>query len=113
MVERRVRLTPGSGELVRIVLVTDCEPQLPARSRARVVARDLTLATRCRRDVTDGGLGGSAEAQGARATSSGGYFGVVIHRTGPYPAYGGPGPVTGATPGRQGRRGNPTRVRRV
>ena len=29
-----------------------------------MVARDLTLATRCRRDVTDGGLGGCAEAHG-------------------------------------------------
>ena len=35
-------------------------------------ARDGTLAPRCRRDVTDGALGGSAEGQGARATSSGG-----------------------------------------
>ena len=56
--------------------------------------------TRCRRDVSDEALGGHSEAQGARATSSGRYFGVVIHRTGPYPAYGGPGPVTGATTGR-------------
>jgi hypothetical protein len=27
------------------------------------------------------------------------------------PTYGGPGPVTGASTGRQGRRGNPTRIR--
>ena len=89
------------------MLMTGREPQLVARSRARMQARDVTLAPRCRRDVTDGGLGGCAEAQGARATSSGGYFGVAIHRTGPYPAYGGPGPVTGATPGRQDAFGNP------
>ena len=92
------------------MLSTYCEPQLAARSRARVQARDVTLAPRCRRDVTDSRLGGCSEAQGARATSSGGYFGVVIHRTGPYPAYGGPGPVTGATPGRQERHENPNRV---
>ena len=75
-----------------------------------VQARDVTLAPRCRRDVTDGRLGGCAEAQGARATSSGGYFGVVIHRTGPYPAYGGPDPVSGAPRGRRDAFGNPGRV---
>ena len=84
-----------------------CEPQLAARSRARLQARDVTLAPRCRRDVTDGGLGSRAEAQGARATSSGGYFGVVIHRTGPYPAYGDPEPVSGAPRGRRDGFGNP------
>ena len=31
---------------------------------------------------------------------------MVIHRTHPYPAYGGPGAVTGGVPGRQGRRAN-------
>ena len=76
--------------------------------RARVQARDVTLAPRCRRDVTDGRLGGCAEAQGARATSSGGYFALGIHRTDPAPGPGGPRPVSGATPGRQERRGNPT-----
>ena len=68
-------------------------------------ARDVTLAPRCRRDVTDGGLGGCVEAQGARATSSGGCFAMVIHRTHPVPAYGGPEAVTG---GSTGRRDGPT-----
>ena len=74
-------------------------------------ARDVTLAPRCRRDVTDGGLGGCVEAQGARATSSGGYQAMVIHRTHPYPAYGGPGAVTGDVAGRQGRREHPNPIR--
>ena len=87
------------------MLMTGREPQLVARSRARMQARDVTLAPRCRRDVTDGGLGGSAEAQGARATSSGGCFAMVIHRTHPVPAYGAPGTVTG---GSRGRRDGPT-----
>ena len=57
------------------MLMTGREPQLVARSRARMQARDVTLAPRCRRDVTDSGLGGSAEAQGvqlqgSRATST-------------------------------------------
>ena len=66
------------------MLMTGREPQLVARSRARMQARDVTLAPRCCRDVTDGGLRGHAEAQGARAraTSSGRYFGVAIHLTG-------------------------------
>ena len=86
MVERRVRLKPGLWESYVITLMTYCEPQLFARSRAHVKARDGTLASRCRRDVTDGALGGSAEGQGARATSSGGENLMVIHRTYPYPA---------------------------
>ena len=87
------------------MLMTGREPQLVARSRARMQARDVTLAPRCRRDVTDGGLGGSAEAQGARATSSGGCFAMVIHRTHPVPVYGAPGTVAG---GSRGRRDGPT-----
>ena len=89
------------------MLMTGREPQLVARSRARMQARDVTLAPRCRRDVTDSGLGGSAEAQCARATSSssGGCFAMVIHRTHPVPAYGAPGTVTG---GSRGRRDGPT-----
>ena len=87
------------------MLMTGREPQLVARSRARMQARDVTLAPRCRRDVTDSGLGGSAEAQRARATSSGGCFAMVIHRTHPVPAYGGPRAVTG---GSRGRRDGPT-----
>ena len=87
------------------MLMTGHEPQLVARSRARMQARDVTLAPRCRRDVTDSGLGGCVEAQGARATSSGGYFAMVIHRTHPLPAYGGPRAVTG---GSRGRRDGPT-----
>ena len=63
--------------------------------------------TRCRRDVSDGALGRPSEAQGARATSSGGYFALGIHRTYPAPGTGGPRPVTGAIPGRQGRHENP------
>ena len=55
----------------------------------------------------DGALGSCSEAQGARETSSGGYFALGIHRTYPAPGTGGPRPVTGAIPGRQGRRGNP------
>ena len=74
-------------------------------------ARQHKSVTRWRRDVTDGGdsgaLGSYSEAQGARATSSGGYFGLGIHRTYPAAGTGGPRPVTGAIPGRQGRRGNP------
>ena len=69
-------------------------------------ARHHKSVTRWRRDVTDGALGSYSEAQGARATSSGGYFGLGIHRTYPAPGTGGPRPVSGATPGRQGRRGN-------
>ena len=82
------------------MLMTGREPQLVARSRARMQARDVTLAPRCRRDVTDGGLGGSAEAQGARSTSSGGYFALGIHCIYPAPGTGGPISVTGATTGR-------------
>ena len=75
-----------------------------------VRARQHKSVTRWRRDVTDGALGGYSEAQGARATSSGGYFGLGIHRTYPAPGTGGPRPVTGAIPGRQGRRGNPGNI---
>ena len=89
------------------MLMTGREPQLVARSRARMQARDVTLAPRCRRDVTDGGLGGYAEAQGARATSSRGYFGVYTVRIHPCGACGALGPVTGAIPGLCGRIGNP------
>ena len=53
----------------------------------------------------DGSFGSCSEGQGVRAVSSGGSLAMVIHRTGPYPAYGGPGPVTRATTGRQGRFG--------
>ena len=67
-------------------------------------ARDVALAPRCCRDVTDGALGGSAERQGARSTSSGGYNSVCTVDTHQYPAYGTVGAVTGATPGRPGRR---------
>ena len=70
-------------------------------------ARQHKSVTRWRRDVTDGALGSCSEAQGARATSSGGYFALVIHRTDPAPGPGGPRPVSGAIPGRQGRFGNP------
>ena len=35
---------------------------------------------------------------------------MVIHRTHPYPAYGGPGAVTGDVAGRQGRRADPLRI---
>ena len=73
-------------------------------------ARKHKSVTRWRRDVTDGALGSYSEAQGARATSSGGYFALGIHRTDPAPGPGGPRSVSGATPGRQGRRGNPDRV---
>ena len=107
MVERRVRLKPGLWESYLITLMTYCEPQLFARSRAHVKARDGTLASRCRRDVTDGALGGSAEGQGARATSIGGYFGVYTVSIHPYTAFGSLRPVTEATPGRQGRFVNP------
>ena len=55
----------------------------------------------------DGALGSCSEGQGARATSSGGYFALGIHRTYPAPGTGGPRPVTGAIAGRQGRRENP------
>ena len=68
--------------------------------------------TRWRRDVTDGALGSCSEAQGARATSSGGYFALGIHRTYPAPGTGGPRPVSGAIPGRRGRRGNPLHIER-
>ena len=71
-------------------------------------ARQHKSVTRWRRDVTDGALGSCSEAQGARATSSGGYFALGIHRTYPAPGPGGLIPVSGATPRRQGRRGNPT-----
>ena len=70
-------------------------------------SRDVALAPRCCRDVTDSALGGSAERQGARSTSSGGYNSVCTVDTHQYPAYGTVGAVTGATPGRQGRHGNP------
>ena len=73
-------------------------------------ARQHKSVTRWRRDVTDGALGSYSEAQGARATSSGGYFALGIHRTDPAPGPGGPRPVSGATPGRQGRRGNPLNI---
>ena len=84
-----------------------CAPRLPGTPRASVRARHHKLAHGAVGTSPTGLSGGRSEAQGARATSSGGYFGVVIHRTGPYPAYGGPGPVTGATTGRQGRQENP------
>ena len=73
-------------------------------------ARHHKSVTRWRRDVTDGALGSYSEAQGARAASSGGYFALGIHRTYPAPGTGGPRPVSGATTGRQGRRGNPGRM---
>ena len=73
-------------------------------------ARQHKSVTRWRRDVTDGALGSYSEAQGARATSSGGYFGLGIHRIYPAPGTGGPRPVSGAIPGRQGRRGNPGNI---
>ena len=73
-------------------------------------ARQHKSVTRWRRDVTDGALGSYSEAQGARATSSGGDFGLGIHRTYPAPGTGGPRPVSGAIPGRQGRRENPIRI---
>ena len=53
-------------------------------------------------------LGSCAEAQETGGTSTGGYQAMVIHRTHPYPAYGGPGPVTGASTGRRDAIGNPT-----
>ena len=80
------------------------------RASASVRARQHKSVTRWRRDVTDGALGSYSEAQGARATSSGGYFALGIHRAYPAPGTGGPGPVAGAAPGRQGRRGNLHRV---
>ena len=70
-------------------------------------ARQHQSVTRWLRDVTDGALASYSEAQGARATSSGGYFALVTHRTYPAPGNGGPRPATGAIPGRQGRRRNP------
>ena len=75
-------------------------------SRASVRARQHKSVTRWRRDVTDGALGSYSEAQGARATSSGGYFALGIHRTYPAPGTGGLRSVSGAVPGRQGRREN-------
>ena len=53
----------------------------------------------------DAALGSCSEAQGSRATWSGGCFAMVIHRTHPVPAYGGPRTVTG---GSRGRRDGPT-----
>ena len=74
--------------------------------------RQHKSVTRWRWDVTDGGLGSYSEAQGARSTSSGGYlFGLGIHRTDPAPGPSGPRPVSGATPGRQGRREHPTPIK--
>jgi len=53
----------------------------------------------------DAALGSCSEAQGSRATWSGGCFAMVIHRTHPVPAYGGPEAVTG---GSRERRDGPT-----
>ena len=58
----------------------------------------------------DAALGSCSEAQGSRATWSGGCFAMVIHRTHPVPAYGGPRTVTG---GSRGRRDGPTDPNRV
>ena len=55
----------------------------------------------CRRDVSDAGSRGRAEAQGGGATSSGGQTGPVILRTYPYLTHGTAGPVTGGPPGRR------------
>ena len=49
----------------------------------------------------DAALGSCSEAQGSRATWSGGCFAMVIHRTHPVPAYGGPRAVTGGSRGRR------------
>ena len=89
---------------------TSCESQLTARPLALVAIDDALPCPYGCRDVTDGALGSSEEGQGARSTSSGGDFLLEIHRMGPYPTYGGPGPVTGASTGRQGRLGNPSPV---
>ena len=51
-----------------------------------------------------------AEAQETGGTSTGGSHAMVIHRTHPYPAYGGTGAVTGAGTGRQDAIGNPDRI---
>ena len=50
-------------------------------------------------------LGSCAEPQKTGGTSTGGSHAMVIYRTHPYPAYGGPGAVTGDVAGRQGRHG--------
>ena len=65
------------------------------------------LVPPCRRDVTDGARRSCAEPQKTGATSTGGSHAMVIHRTHPYPAYGGPGPVGGGPRGRRDAFGNP------
>ena len=59
----------------------------------------------------DAALGSCSEAQGSRATWSGGCFAMVIHRTHPVPAYGAPRAVTGGSRGRRDGPTDPNRVR--
>ena len=67
-------------------------------------------APRCCRDVNDGARRGYAEAQGARATSSGGSLAMGIHLTYPYPAYDGARLVSGASRGRRDGYGKVCRI---
>ena len=75
MDERRAMILSGYHNAYEAYTSQSCESQLTARSLTHVRTRDVTLAWRCRRDVTDGALGSCSEAQGARATSSRGYLG--------------------------------------
>ena len=73
-----------------------------AREHAK---RSPTMTRWSMLDAMDAALGSCSEAQGSRATWSSGCFAMLIHRTHPLPAYGGPRAVTG---GSRGRRDVPT-----
>ena len=102
--------TPGLHELHWYILATYCEFRLVTRPLAHVASRDSDHAAYGCRDVTDGAPRSSVEAQGARSTSSGGAQSLYIVSTYPYHVYSGPGPVTGASTGRQDGLTDPTTV---
>ena len=106
MIIRANRVAIEACELAMMIVNTSVKYGLTGRLFTHTKSDRLTTPS-CGASIGHA-LGSCAEAQETGGTSTGGYQAMVIHRTHPYPAYGGPGPVTGASTGRRDAIGNLT-----